>query len=65
MIPVHSGTVPNVGDRVGRAERPGMFEVVEINLPTQTANLKAMDQQGYVTRYVPWTSLKFQGAAPR
>ena len=40
-----------------------LFEVVDVNMLMQTANLKATDGSGHVTRNVPWTSLKFQGAA--
>jgi hypothetical protein len=46
-------------------DQSGLIEVVGVNLPMQTANLKATDRQGHVTRYVPWTSLKFHGAASR
>ena len=65
MIPVHSNTFPKIGDRVGRVEESGLFEVMDVHLLMQTANLKASDGQDHVTRYVPWTSLKFQGAASR
>jgi hypothetical protein len=65
MIPVHSGNFPKIGDCVGRIEQSGLFEVVDVNLQMQTANLKPTDGQGHVTRYVPWTSLKFQVAASR
>jgi len=65
VIPIHSGTVPKIGDRVGMDDQSGLIEVVGVNLPMQTANLKATDRQGHVTRYVPWTSLKFHGAASR
>jgi hypothetical protein len=64
MIRVHSGTFPKIGDRVGMDDQSGLFEVVDVNILMQTANLKATDQQGHVTRFVPWTSLKFQRAAP-
>jgi hypothetical protein len=40
-------------------EQSGLFEVVDVNMLMQTANLKATDGQGHVTRNVPWTSLKF------
>ena len=59
----YNGTVPKRGDRVGMAEQPGLFEVVDVNTLMQTANLKSTDAQGHVTRNVPWASLKFQGAA--
>ena len=65
MTAEHSGTVPKIGDRVGTAEQSGLFEVVDVNMLMQTVNLKATDGQGHVTRNVPWTSLKFQGAAFR
>jgi len=46
-------------------EHAGLFEVVDVNMLMQTANLKTTDGQGRITRNVPWTSLKFQGAATR
>ena len=61
----YRGAVPKRGDRVGMLEQSGLFEVVDINTLMQTANLKSTDGQGHVTRNVPWTSLKFQGAAFR
>ncbi len=61
----YSGTVPKRGDRVGVAEQSGLFEVVDVNTLMQTANVKSTDGQAHVTRNVPWTSLKFQGAASR
>ena len=63
MAAEYSGTVPKIGDRVGMVEQSGLFEVVDVNMLMQTANLKATDGQGHVTRNVPWTSLKFHGAA--
>jgi hypothetical protein len=63
MSAEYAGTVPKLGNRVGMAEQPGVFEVVDVNTLMQTANLKATDGQGHVTRNVPWTSLKFQGVA--
>jgi hypothetical protein len=63
MTAEHSGTVPKIGDRVGTAEQSGLFEVADVNMLMQTVNLKATDGSGHVTRNVPWTSLKFQGAA--
>jgi len=65
MIPVHSGTFPKIGDCVERVEESGLFEVVDVNLLMETANLKATDGECHVTRYVPWSSLKIQGAASR
>jgi hypothetical protein len=65
MSAVYNGTVPKRGDRVGVAEQSGLFEVVDVNTLMQTANLKSTDGQGHVTRNVPWTALKFQGAAAR
>jgi hypothetical protein len=63
MTAEYSGIVPKIGDRVGMVEQSGLFEVVDVNLLMQTANLKATDGQGHITRNVPWTSLKFHGAA--
>ena len=63
MTADYSGTVPKIGDRVGMLEQSGQFEVVDVNMLMQTANLKATDGQGHVTRNVPWTSLKFHSAA--
>ena len=63
MSAEYAGTVPKIGNRVGIAEQAGLFEVVDVNTLMQTASLKATDGQGHVTRNVPWTSLKFQGAA--
>ena len=65
MSAEYRGAVPKRGDRVGMLEQSGLFEVVDINTLMQTANLKSTDGQGHVTRNVPWTSLKFQGAAFR
>jgi hypothetical protein len=65
MSAEYTGTVPKRGDRVGMAEQAGQFEVVDVNTLMQTANLKSTDGQGHVTRNIPWTSLKFQGAAAR
>ncbi len=59
MIAEYSGTIPKRGDRVGIAQREGVFEVVDINSLMQTANVKSTDGQGHVTRNVSWTSLKF------
>jgi hypothetical protein len=65
MIAAYTGTVPKRGDRVGMAEQAGVFEVADVNMLMQTANLKSTDGQGHVTRNVPWTALKFQSAASR
>jgi hypothetical protein len=65
MSAEYSGTIPKRGDRVGMAEQSGVYEVVDVNTLMQTANLKSTDGQGHVTRNIPWTSLKFQGAASR
>jgi hypothetical protein len=59
MTVEYSGTIPKRGDRVGIAQQEGVFEVVDINSLMQTAILKSTDGQGYVTRNVSWTSLKF------
>ena len=59
----HSGTIPKIGNRVGITGQSGLFEVVDVNMLMQTANLKATDGEGHITRNVPWTSLKFHGAA--
>jgi hypothetical protein len=65
MTAEYKATVPKIGDRVGMLEQSGsgLFEVVDVNMLMQTANLKATDGQGHVTRNVPWTSLKFHGVA--
>lgn len=65
MIAEYTGTIPKRADSVRMAERPGLFEVVDVNMLMQTANLKSTDGTGHVTRNVPWTSLKFQGASSR
>ena len=65
MATEYTGTVPKIGNRVGMEEQSGLFEVVDVNMLMQTANLKSTDGKGHVTRNVPWTSLKFQGAASR
>ena len=59
MISEYSGTVPKIGNHVRIVEQSNLFEVVDVNMLMQTANLKATDGQGHVTRNVPWTSLKF------
>jgi hypothetical protein len=63
MAAEYNGTVPKIGDRVGMVEQSNLFEVVDVNMLIQTANLKATDEQGHVTRNVPWASLKFHVAA--
>ena len=63
MSSEYTGTIPKIGDRVGMIEQSGLFDVVDVNMLMQTANLKATDGQGHITRNVPWTSLKFHGAA--
>lgn len=63
MAAEYTGTVPKIGNRVGMDGQAGLFEVVDVNTLMQTANLRATDGQGHVTRNVPWTSLKIQGAA--
>jgi hypothetical protein len=55
----YSGTVPKIANHVEMVGQSGLFEVVDVNMLMQTANLKATDGQGHVTRNVPWTSLKF------
>ena len=59
MTSEYRGTVPKIGNHVEMVGQSGLFEVVDINTLMQTANLKATDGQGHVTRNVPWTSLKF------
>ena len=54
----YSGTVPKIGNHVEVVGQSGLLEVVDVNMLMQTANLKASDGQGHVTRNVPWTSLK-------
>jgi hypothetical protein len=63
MTTEYSGTVPKIVDRVGMVEQSGLFEVVDVNMLMQTANLKATDEQGHIIRNVAWTSLKLHGAA--
>jgi hypothetical protein len=65
MTGQYTGTVPKIGDRVGISEKAGVFEVVDVNLLMQTANLKSTDGEGHITRNVAWTSLKFQSTASR
>ena len=52
-------TTPKIGDRVGIADKEGVFDIVDVNLLMQTANIKSTDGKEHVTRNVPWTSLKF------
>jgi hypothetical protein len=59
MTAQYAGTVPKRGDRVGTEKQEGVFEVVDINMLMQTANVKSTDDKGHVTANVPWTSLKF------
>jgi hypothetical protein len=63
MIAEYTGIVPKRGDRVGMDKQPSLFEVVDVNMLMQTANLKSTDVKGHVTRNVAWTSLKFHSAA--
>jgi hypothetical protein len=65
MIAEYTGTVPKRGDCVRMGEQPDLFEVVDVNMLMQTANLKSTDGTGHVTRNVSWTSLKFQVAVSR
>jgi hypothetical protein len=65
MIAEYTGTVPRRGDRVRLYEHPSLFEVVDVNMLMQTANLKSTDVQGRVTRNVAWSSLEFQSVASR
>jgi len=52
------GIVPKRGDRVRIGEQPSLFEVVDVNVLLQTANLKSTDETGHVTRNVSWASLR-------
>ena len=61
----YSGAVPKRGDRIELTEQQGLFEVVDVNSLMQTANVKSLDGKEHVTRNIPWTSLKSQGAASR
>jgi hypothetical protein len=65
MTAENTGTVPKIGDRVRMGEEAGLFDVVDVNMLMQTANLKSTDGAGHVTRNVAWTSLKSQSAASR
>jgi hypothetical protein len=61
----YSRPVPKRGDRVRLTEQSVLFEVIDVNTLMQTANLKSTDGKEHVTRNIPWTTLKFQGAASR
>jgi hypothetical protein len=61
----YTGTVPKRGDRVRLTEQSVLFEVVDVNTLMQTVNVKSTDGKEHVTRNIPWTSLRFQGAASR
>ena len=65
MTAGYTGPVPKIGDRVRMGEEASPFDVVDVNLLMQTANLKSTDGEGHVTRNVAWTSLKFQNVASR
>jgi hypothetical protein len=62
MTAEYTGPIPKIGDRVEIVEQSGLFEVVDVNMLMQTADVKATDGQGHITRNVPWTSLKFHRA---
>jgi hypothetical protein len=51
-------TVPKVGGHVKMAGQTGQFIIADVNMLMQTVNLKSTDEQGHVTRNVPWASLK-------
>jgi hypothetical protein len=53
-----SGAVPKIGNHVEMVGQSIRLELVDVNLLMQTANLRTTDEQGHVTRNVPWTSLK-------
>ena len=63
MSAEYKGTIPKIGDQVGMVEQSGQYEIVDVNMLMQTANLKATDGEGHITRNVPWSSLKFHGVA--
>ena len=50
-------SAPKRGDRVNISGQEGVYEVDAINSLMQTANLKATDGSGHITRNVSWTSL--------
>jgi hypothetical protein len=58
MSAEYSGSVPKVGNQVQIVGKPGQFKVADVNLLMQTVNVKATDEEGHITRNVPWTSLK-------
>jgi len=62
MIPAPAATSPKIGARVAIDQKEGVFEVAAINSLMQTANLRATDGTGHITRDVPWTSLKSAAA---
>jgi hypothetical protein len=63
MSAEYTGHVPKLGEHVEIADKAGKFEIVDVNTLMQTANLKALDGEGHVTRNVSWTALKFHGIA--
>ena len=65
MTAGYDGIVPKRGDHVGIIKQSGQFEVVDVNKLMQTADLKATDGPGHVTRNVPWTSLNFEHVPSR
>ena len=65
MIADYTGRVPRRGDRVRTYKQPTLFEVVDVNMLMQTANLKSTDVRGRVTRNVAWSSLEFQNVSSR
>jgi hypothetical protein len=56
-------TLPREATGFRMCEQPGIFEVVEVHMLPQTADLKLTDGTGHVTRNVSWTSLTYQRAA--
>jgi hypothetical protein len=58
MSSEYTGPVPKVGNHVEMVGQSGHFLIVDVNMLIQTVNVKATDEQGHVTRNVPWTSLK-------
>ena len=53
-----TGDTPKRGDRVGATQYQGVFEVVAVNAPMQTANIRLADGSGHLVPNVPWTDLK-------
>jgi hypothetical protein len=49
---------PKKGEHVRDAQHEGVFEVVFVNAPMQTANIRLLDGSGHVVPNVPWTALK-------